>query len=208
MKRKIIHINEDLCNGCGNCIPNCAEGALQMIDGKVRLVSDLMCDGLGACLGHCPEGAITMEEREAVPYDEIAVIKDMIPKGKNTIKAHLKHMKDHDQHELVKQAINYLKANKSDLPFNPEEVLPKNRPSTCQSGHNHSHGHGCPGSAMREMKRDTSSAGSQNEQSSMLEHWPVQLHLANPDAPYFKGADLLIAADCTAFSMGDFHNTL
>ena len=76
MKRDIIKIDEELCNGCGDCVPNCYEGALQIIDGKVRLISELMCDGLGACIGHCPEGAITIEKREAQPYNEIVVIKE------------------------------------------------------------------------------------------------------------------------------------
>src|SRR5665811_364506 len=81
MKRDILKIDEELCNGCGLCIPNCHEGALQVIDGKVRLVSELMCDGLGACIGHCPEGAITIEKREAEPYKEIQVMEQMMDKG-------------------------------------------------------------------------------------------------------------------------------
>ncbi len=85
MKRDILKIDEDLCNGCGQCVPNCHEGALQVIDGKVRLVSELMCDGLGACIGHCPEGAITIETREAEPYNEIRVMEQMKDKGKNTL---------------------------------------------------------------------------------------------------------------------------
>ncbi len=77
MKRDILKIDEELCNGCGQCVPNCHEGALQVIDGKVRLVSELMCDGLGACIGHCPEGAITIETREAEPYNETRVMEQM-----------------------------------------------------------------------------------------------------------------------------------
>jgi NAD-dependent dihydropyrimidine dehydrogenase PreA subunit len=216
MKREIINIDEDLCNGCGVCIPNCHEGALQMIDGKARLISDLMCDGLGACIGHCPQGAITIEKREAAPYDELLVIKDMVKKGGNTVKAHLQHLADHKQDEFVKQGIDYLKANQDKLDFSLADVLPTNHkeavatPSPEKHHHEHHHGgHACPGSAMREMKRDNIASNTEaSPQQSTLEHWPVQLHLANPNAPYFTGADLLIAADCTAFSMGDFHQRL
>ena len=108
-KRKIIRIDEEKCNGCGLCMPNCPEGALQIIDNKVRLVSDLYCDGLGACLGFCPQGAIAIEEREADKYDEARVMENIIRQGKNVIKAHLKHLKEHKQMEYFNQAVEYLK---------------------------------------------------------------------------------------------------
>ncbi len=109
MKREIIKIDEEKCNGCGLCIPNCPEGALQVIDGKVRLVSDLYCDGLGACLGYCPQGAITIEQREAEPYDERKVMTNIVKQGKNVIKAHLIHLKGHNQEKYFQQAVAYLK---------------------------------------------------------------------------------------------------
>ena len=91
--RKIIEIDQELCDGCGNCIPNCPEGALQVIDGKARLVSDLFCDGLGACIGECPIGAIKVVEREAEPYNEAKVMANIAKQGKNVIAAHLNHLK-------------------------------------------------------------------------------------------------------------------
>lgn len=109
MKRKIIKIDEEKCNGCGLCIPNCPEGALQIIDSKARLVSDLFCDGLGACLGFCPEGAIVIEEREAQEYNERKVMDNIVRQGKNVIKAHIKHLKEHNYNQYVLEALDYLK---------------------------------------------------------------------------------------------------
>jgi len=109
MIREIVNIDEEKCNGCGLCVPNCHEGALQIIDGKARLISELMCDGLGACLGHCPEGAITIEKREADEYDEVLVVQQIIPKGKNTLVAHLKHLKEHGETVFLKQAVGFLR---------------------------------------------------------------------------------------------------
>ena len=173
MKREILRIDEELCNGCGQCVPNCHEGALQVIDGKVRLVSELMCDGLGACIGHCPEGAITIETREAEPYDEISVLEQMKSKEKNTIITHLKHLKDQP---LI---------------------------------HNHQqhNGGGCPGASVMVIERaETINNNHLQNQASELRQWPVQMHLINPGASYFAGSDLLLAADCVAFSMGEFHS--
>jgi NAD-dependent dihydropyrimidine dehydrogenase PreA subunit len=150
MKREIIRIDEAKCNGCGICIPNCHEGALQIVDGKARLISDLMCDGLGACIGHCPEGAITMETREAVPYNEKAVMEDMIGKGRNTIIAHLKHLKDHNESGFLKEGIEFLLANREKVNFDVDEVLEvisSHKQGSADAGsngvnHPKAHGHG------------------------------------------------------------------
>jgi len=108
MKRNIITIDEERCTGCGLCIPDCPEGALQIIEGKARLVSDLFCDGLGACLGTCPEGAISVIEREAGAYDEQAVMATIARQGAAVIKAHLEHLNGHGQTALYNEAIEYL----------------------------------------------------------------------------------------------------
>jgi len=121
MKRDIIKINEELCNGCGLCVPNCHEGALQVIDGKVRLISDLMCDGLGACIGHCPLGAITIEQREAEAYDEVKVMADMVSKGKNVVIAHLKHLKEHGEEGFLEEGITYLLSHKEEIKFDGKQ---------------------------------------------------------------------------------------
>lgn len=199
-KRNIIEIDEAKCNGCGVCIPNCPEGALQIIDNKARLVSDLFCDGLGACIGHCPQGAIKVIEREAEPYDERKVMANIVKHGLNTIKAHLKHLKDHGANDYLKEAIAYLKENNIDNPL--EEEPTKEKPALpC----------GCPGSMMRDM-RDKHASGAPKldgpEQESELRQWPVQLTLVPPNAPYFNGADLLIAADCVPFAYASFHEKL
>ncbi len=208
MKRTIIKIDEELCNGCGLCIEGCHEGALQLIDGKARMISDLFCDGLGACIGECPVGAITLEEREAEPYDEIKVMERISPKGEHTIIAHLNHLIDHNQMEYVKQGINYIKENnlKVDL-----TKLKNNKKEEKMENHTHHHNHGgggCPGSKMIfHQKPETSTpANVTSDLPSELRQWPVQLHLVNPQAPYFQKADILLAADCVAFSMGNFHN--
>ena len=190
MKRKIITIEESKCDGCGACVPGCPEGALRIIDGKARLVSDLFCDGLGACIGNCPKGAITIEEREAEPYDERKVMDRIVTQGENTIIAHLKHLKDHGEDGLYKIAADFL-AEKG-ITVGVEKKAPE-----------HGHG-GCPGSAARHfsaVRKGEASSG-----ASALETWPVQLRLVNPNAPYFDDADLLVSADCAAFAYGNFHD--
>jgi len=199
-KRQIIKIDESRCDGCGNCVTGCHEGALQVIDGKARLISDLLCDGLGACIGECPQGAIKIEEREAVPYDEVKVMEGMVKQGPNTIKAHLKHLKDHAQKAFLKQAFDYLAQHK--IP-NPLEEDMKNE---------HKHGGqepcGCPGGRMMDLRGggESEEAAGDPAARSQLRQWPVQLHLASPMAPYFQKADVVVAADCTAFAYGNFHN--
>lgn len=152
IKRKIIKIDEAKCNGCGQCVPSCKEGALQIIDGKARLVSEIYCDGLGACLGECPTGALTIEEREADEFDEQAV-------EKKVKEAHVQ------------------------------------KPLPC----------GCPGSMAREISPRPSSASSHARINSELRQWPVQLTLIPPTAPYLKGADLVLLADCTAYAYANVH---
>jgi NAD-dependent dihydropyrimidine dehydrogenase PreA subunit len=216
MKRDILKIDEEKCTGCGQCVPNCHEGALQIIDDKVRLVSELMCDGLGACIGHCPEGAITIETREAEPYNEIKVIEQMTSKGKNTIIAHLKHLKDHGEAGFLHEAVEYLNDHQESLNFSFPEVQREvhNHGKTSGQHHpSHIHGHvseggGCPGSREVVLERSGSNESGtfRDDQPSELRQWPVQMHLLNPNAPYLKGSDLLLAADCVAFSMGNFHS--
>ncbi len=153
--RKIVHIDEEKCNGCGVCIPSCAEGALQIIDGKARLISDKYCDGLGACLGECPQGAINIEEREAEDFDEQAVPHRLGDSG--------------TADELPCGCSSATVAR-----FEQPEV------AECQ----------CDGAP----------------QPSMLGHWPVQLRLVPPTAPFLQEADLLLTADCVPFAYGGFHH--
>lgn len=241
MQRTIIKIDEDLCNGCGLCVEGCHEGALQLIDGKARMISDLYCDGLGACIPECPVGAITLEEREAEPYDEIKVMERIVLNGEATVIAHLNHLIDHNQTEFVNQGIQYIKEQniaidltklKNHKTMNTVAAEFKNSqnhkgnavaPSIHEpvhaheshhghhagQGHGHNHGGGCPGSRMMSFEPPAAAATAgtmATEQPSELRQWPVQLHLVNPQAPYFQNADVLLAADCVAFSMGNFHS--
>ena len=207
MIREIVKIDEELCNGCGVCIPNCHEGALQIIDGKARLVSELMCDGLGACIGHCPEGAITIEKREADEYDEVAVIVQMIKSGKTTVFAHLKHLQDHGETGFLNQALAYIRGHREDMPFQISEVHEllngtKNTKATGSLA-----GVGCTGSAPQSFNvAGIKMAAPVENITSQLTQWPVQMHLINPAASYFSKADLLVAADCAGFTYGNFHN--
>lgn len=193
MLRKIVKIDESKCDGCGDCVPSCAEGALQIIDGKARLISDLFCDGLGACLGYCPQEAITIEEREAEPYDERQVMDYIIKGGANVIKAHLHHLKEHNELEYLNTALTYLEEKGIENPMNggfdkPIEVK-------C----------GCPGSQTIQLEVLNDEAEEEGERTSQLRQWPVQLHLVSPRAPYFQNAELLLTADCVPFAYADFH---
>lgn len=181
VKRNIIKINEELCNGCGLCAKGCHEGALQIIDGKVRLISELYCDGLGACIGDCPMNAISVEEKEVEAYDEIAVIKRIIPKGDKVLEAHLQHLKNHGEMNLLQQGIQYLKDNDISVPAltqpQPQNVIPVSQLS-----------------AFKPM--------------SVSINWPVQLHLINPQSGVFNNADLLLVADCVAYANPKLYSEL
>ena len=156
VKRKIIHIDEDKCDGCGQCVPSCAEGAIQVIDGKAKLVSEKYCDGLGACLGACPNDALKVAERDVEEFDEKAV----------------------EEH---------LKTDESP----PQETVP------C----------GCPSAQIRTFapQAEKSEPANATTQKTALTHWPVQIRLVPPKAPFLKGADLLVAADCTPIAYPNFH---
>ena len=178
VKRNIIKINEELCNGCGLCAKGCHEGALQIIDGKARLISELYCDGLGACIGDCPMSAISVEEKEVEAYDEIAVIKRIIPKGEKVLEAHLQHLKSHGEMNLLQQGIQYLKDN--DIPV--------------------------PDMPLKQTQNIVSSSKSLSLSSSI--NWPVQLHLINPQSGVFNNADLLLVADCVAYANPKLYSEL
>jgi len=166
IKRKIIKIDEDLCTGCGNCVVDCAEGALQVIDGKARVINEVFCDGLGACISGCLEGALEIIEREALEFDEEAVEK------------HLETMKHNEQVETdqVKKIVA-----------------------------EHAHQCGCPSAQTMVFSEPEANTAVTGKISSALRQWPVQMHLINPRAPYYQGADVLLSADCVGFSYGDFH---
>jgi NAD-dependent dihydropyrimidine dehydrogenase PreA subunit len=153
--RNIVKIDEEKCNGCGDCVIACAEGAIKIIDGKAKLVSEIYCDGLGACIGHCPQDAITVEKRQAEEFDEEATKKHLAEEQKAQVQTDF----------------------------------------------------ACPGVMAKELREKAGTAeATVAKVSSQLSHWPVQLKLVSPNAPYFANADLLLVADCVAFAMGDFHS--
>ena len=196
--RKIIRIDEEKCDGCSLCIPACPEGALQIIDGKARLISDLFCDGLGACIGECPRDAIQIIEREAEHYDERKVMDRIVEQGTKVIEAHLQHLRDHNQEDHLNEALTYLKEKgiRANLEVKPSDQCTQKVPS-------------CPGSRMLDL-RDTEKTSSvpQKRQESELRQWPIQLRLVPPNAPYFDNADLAIVADCVPFAYANFHQDL
>jgi len=160
--RKIVEIDDELCDGCGQCVPACAEGAIEIVDGKARIAAEQYCDGLGACLGECPHGALRIIEREADDFDEAAV------------------------EEYLKQ---------KELPRQPAEPA-----LAC----------GCPSAQIQTFVPSTpcqqaNEPAVQSGGGSALSHWPVQINLIPPSAPFLKGADLLIAADCTPVAYPNFH---
>jgi ferredoxin len=198
LKRKIIKIDEDKCNGCGDCIPNCPEGALQIIDEKARLISDLFCDGLGACIGECPQNAITIEERAAEPYEEAKVMENISRQGDNVIKAHLKHLLDHNEIEYFHQAVDYLKGKGIGIPpgFDiNENIKSKDIIEDAKGKKEERKKYEC------DINRPESTCpGARSE----LRQWPIQINLVSPSAPYLKNADLVIAADCVPFAYASF----
>lgn len=199
MIRRVINIDEDKCNGCGICVNACHEGAIGLVDGKAKLMRDDYCDGLGDCLPTCPTGAITFVEREAVPYDEAAVMENKKKKQQENNNTGNNNAGNNNQNNNTGNA----NSNNNINNINPTAV------------HVHS---GCPGSMMRSLRNRNSNApvsendGIAHNQSSpyaiqsRLENWPVQIKLAPVNAPYFKNAKLLIAADCTAYAYAGFHD--
>ncbi len=207
MKRKIIRINAEVCNGCGQCLPNCPEGALQLIDNKARLVSDLFCDGLGACIGTCPLGAIHVEEREAEPYDERRVMANIVTQGANVIRAHLDHLAAHNEQGYLEQARQFLR--EQGIP-EPQAIKAKNPEFPgCPPPSGGVPLGDCPGSQMQDRReKQATQPGPEAARAAAepkLRTWPVQLQLLNPQASFFDDADLLIAADCVPFALASFH---
>jgi len=190
--RQVIDIDHEKCNGCGLCIPDCPEGALQIIDGKAHLISDIFCDGLGACIGTCPEGAIRTIEREGEEYSEVKTMENIVKGGQNVIKAHLKHLKDHAQTEYYNIAVEVLKEKGMEVPDLEDEPC------------------GCPGTVAKVMEPETDEepSGSRGDVQSELRQWPVQIHLLHPKAPFFDNSHLLILADCVAAANPNLHSQL
>ena len=183
--RRVVKIDEEKCNGCGVCVPACVEGALQIIDGKVRLISETYCDGLGACLGECPQGAITIEEREAEGFDE----------------------------EATKQHMASEVAAVEPLPCGCPGHTVQQFESQAQTEAAESLPCGCQGHTVQQFEAQAQAGAATPlptapSAKSTLGHWPVQLTLVPPGAPFLQGADLLLVADCVPFAYAGFHQDL
>jgi Pyruvate/2-oxoacid:ferredoxin oxidoreductase delta subunit len=193
MIRKIVEIDEAKCDGCGECVPSCAEGAIAIVGGKAKLVGDVLCDGLGACLGDCPRGAITVVEREAAAFDEAAV------------HAHLSRVRPgapaaHAGAEAIRFPIPMPVPVPVPIPTRPRLSVLPGAPEPAPGG-------GCPGSRAVSLPRVAAAEDAAPATGrSRLGQWPVQLHLVPVRAPYFREADLLVAADCVPFAYARFHD--
>lgn len=157
------------------------------------MINEAFCDGLGACVGECPEGAIKIEEREAEPYDEKAVVDKMLEQGENVLRAHLEHLKDHGQSDLLEQALDRLQEKDVDISL---EEFAKDQQEGVDS---------CPGSRMMELEDRGDEKEKSGDVPSRLGQWPVQLTLVPAQAPFFEESELLVVADCVPFAYGNFH---
>lgn len=203
MIRQIIEIDEEKCNGCGLCIPECKEGAIQIINGKAKLISDLICDGLGACIGYCPEGAIEIVEKEAEPYNEKLVL-DKIMHDPDVLWAHLKHLSEHNDEDNLNVALEYLLEKKITIPKlngnTKKQYVGDNIPIMNHSG-------GCPGSRVvsYEEKEQDIDTNQNKDMQSELNQWPIQLHLVPPTAPFFRNKELVILSSCGPVASANVH---
>lgn len=195
VQRKIIHIDVNRCNGCGLCLPKCPERAINIIDGKARLVGDILCDGLGACLGFCPEGAITIETRDAEPYDERKAIELMAKAGPGVVYAHLERLQKQGEQAHLAEALQYLSENGLPIPL---EFAGTGTPLLEAPP-------ACPSVDIMDFIED---APGEAANPSRLRNWPIQLALVPPGASFLNGAHLLIAAHCVPFAYADFHERL
>ena len=180
--RKIIQIDEELCTGCGNCIVDCAEAALEIIDGKARVVNDLFCDGLGACIQGCPTGALEIIEREAAEFNEEAVEKRL---------ESLKSKEEAELEKVVQIVAEHSHQCGCDSTQEDSKITLENHVCSCASAET---------MLFNESEEQTGKV------SSTLRQWPVQMHLINPAAPYFQGADVILTADCVAYALGEYHD--
>lgn len=178
-KRWIIKILDERCNGCGQCVEACPEGAIALVGGKARLVRDDYCDGLGACIGDCPQDAIIREERVAAPYDERKVVDNILPGGDKQIKAHLEHLLHHGETVWYNEAVSYLKEKGLKVPEHDGQKKESCIKPDCD----------CASKPLTVM----------DVTASPTRQWPIQLRLISPRSSFLKGKELLLAANCAGY---------